>query len=421
MARMTTSWGWKAVLCSTMAVSGGGCGRVATLPDDTVDASTVAAGAGGASTIEAGAGGASTIEAGASGASTEAAGADGGAAPPGPFTAWMPCQTLTTERPPRAPHALAVSADLRWLAILDTPLHYPGDPSVGDPSSDDPTSSHEYQSVALWNLPSSAVALRLTNVDFGYDVALSPDGALVAISGDGAQVTSTRGSGALALSDSQITWGFPPPPDIPTVGSWVRNLAFSPDGSLLASGQAYGVDLFRTESGASVDKLVAKASSPGVAFSPDGLYLASSAPSLWRVADRVAIWAPQVSDPSAACAQSCVTDNWATFSPDGTLLLTQSAKFFESNSTELTWDTLTNLFDAASGAPLRSLSGDLPRRPTFSPDGRWILAGDRLIDVKSGNESALGVPAVVSLFLSDGRIAIADASGAVSLLCPLPP
>jgi WD40 repeat protein len=405
-----TSWPWKVGLCSTIAVFGQGCGRVATPADDTVDASTEAAGAGGVSTNTAGAGGASTDAAGAGGEATDAAGAGGSVATPGPFTAWTPCQTLTTELPPRAPHALAASADMRWLAILDTPLHYPGDPA--------PT-TFEFQSVALWNLPSSAVALRLTNVGFGYDVDLSPDGALVAISGDGAQITSTRGSGAQALSDSQILWGFPPPPDVPASG-WVGNLAFSPDGTLLASARSYNVDLFRADSGASVDKLVAKASSPGVAFSPDGLYLASSAPSLWRVADRAAIWAPQVSDASAGCASSCVTDNWATFSPDGTLLLTQSAKFFASND-EPSWDTLTNLFDAASGAPLRSLSGDLPRRPTFSPDGRWIVAGDRLIDVKSGQESALGVPAVISLFLSDGRIAVADASGAVSLLCPLPP
>ena len=87
----------------------------------------------------------------------------------------------------------------------------------------------------------------------------------------------------------------------------------------------------------------------------------------------------------------------------------------------LTWDTTTTLLDTASGGALRSLGADLPRRPIFSPDGRWILAGDRLIDVESGQASPLGVPAAISLFLSDGRIADADASGAVSLLCPLPP
>ncbi|HEY1535884.1 MAG TPA: WD40 repeat domain-containing protein [Polyangiaceae bacterium] len=302
-----------------------------------------------------------------------------------------------------------MSADLRWLAILDTPLRHPGEQAP---------SGFEFQSVALWNLPSSAVALRLTNVGFGYDVDLSPDGSLVAISGDGAQIVSTQGSGTRALSDSQIIWEHPPPPDVPTVGSWVGNLTFSPDGTLLASGRSDAVDLLRADNGASVDELVAKVSSPGVAFSPDGQYLASSAPSLWRVADRAVVWAPQVSDPS--CASGCLTDNWATFSPDGTLLLTQSAKLFPSND-DPSWDTLTNLFDAASGAPLRSLSGDLPRRPTFSADGRWIVAGDRLIDVKTGHESALGVSAAISLFLSDGRIAVADASGAVSLLCPLPP
>jgi hypothetical protein len=415
-----TNWPWNALLCSTIAVIGEGCGGVAVVTGDTVDASVGVAGAGNASTEVGGAGNAYAEAAGAGGASTntEAAGAGGSAAQLGPFTAWTPCQTLTTERPPRAPAALAVSADLRWLAILDTPLFQPTDTGPNP------------QSVALWNLPSSAVALRLTNVSLGFDIDLSPDGARLAISGDGVQIASTRGSGARALcpplalcsmpsSDSQIIWDYPPSPDVPTGGDRVGNVAFSPDGTLLAPGQSYDVDLFRADSGASVDQLVAKTSSPGVAFSPDGQYLASSAPSLWRVADRAAIWALQVSDPSPACASNCLTDNWVMFSPDGTLLLTQSANLFSGDN--LTWDTTTTVFDAASGAQLHSLSGDLPRRPTFSPDGRWILAGDRLIDVKSGQESTLGVPAVVSLFLSDGRIAIADASGAVRLLCPLQP
>jgi len=390
------SWVWKAILCSTMAVFGGGCGRVAARVGDAVDVSTEVGGAGGASTGSAAAG--------------------GSAVPPGPFTAWMPCQTLTAERAPRAPHALAASADRRWLAILDAPLRYPGDP--GPPVPDD----RGFQSVALWNLPSSAIALRITNVAFGFDVDLSPDGTLLAISGDGVQLTRTQGSGAQPLSDSQLTWGYPPPADVPADGSWVRNLTFSPDGSLLASGRYHDVELIRSDSGVSVDKLVSKVSSPGVAFSPDGLYFASSTPSLWRVADATSVWAHQGAGPIAACTNACITDNWATFSPDGALLLTQSAQANDLPVAHgLTWDTTTTLLDAASGTVLRSLGADLPRRPTFSPDGRWILAGDRLIDVRSGEASPLGVPAMISLFLSDGRIAVADASGAVSLLCPLPP
>ncbi len=343
-------------------------------------------------------------------ATAGATGASG--APPGPFTAWTPCQTLTSERAPRAPHALAASADLRWLAILDAPLHYPGDPALTS------ANDSEFQSVALWNLPSITVALRITNVSYGYDVDLSPDGAWVAISGDGAHVIRTLGSGARPLSNSQIVWEYPPPPDVPSDGSWVRNLAFSPDGTLLASGRYHDVSLVRTDSGVPVNKLVTKVSSPGVAFSPDGLYLASSAPSLWRVEDAMPIWAPRVSDSITACEAFCVSDHWATFSPDGTLLLTQLTQLAAPE--HVTWETTTTLLDATSGAALRSLGGGLPRRPSFSPDGRWILAGDRLIDVKSGQESPLGVPAVISLFMSDGRIAAADASGAVTLLCPQP-
>jgi WD40 repeat protein len=386
------NWVSKAVLCSTMAVFAGGCGRVARPGGNSIDESNDTAGAGGASTGPAGTAGRAAI---------------------GPFTAWSTCQTLTPLRAARAPHALAASADLQWLAMLDSPLHYEGDPA--------PAGESEFQSVALWNLPVSTAALQITKVAFAFDVDLSPDGALVAISGDGAQVMTTGGSGVQPLSDGQVVWRYPPPPDVPVDGSWVRNFAFSPDGTLLASGRYHDLELLRADSGASVDKLVSQLSSPGVAFSPDGLYFASSTPSLWKVADATAVWAPLVSDPNATCEAACVTDNWAAFSPDASSLLTQSTIRNDLTNNDLTWHTTTSLLDAASGTALRSFRRDLPRRPTFSPDGRWILAGDRLIDVKTGQESPLGVPAVISLFLSDGRIAVADASGAVSLLCPSPP
>jgi len=303
---------------------------------------------------------------------------------------------------------LVASTDGRWVAMLDSPYH-------GDLALENPDATFAYQSVALWNLPSSTVALRLTNIEYGVGLALSPDGALVVIGGDFLEVTRTQGSGARSLYDGSIIWE-KPAPFVPMSGGCMRTFAFSPDGTLLASGRNYDLDLFRTDTGASVDKLVTQLSSPGVAFSPDGLRLASSAPVLWRVAERTAVWALPTADPLANYGRGCFSDNWATFSADGTLLLTQ---FAQPTGSGPSWETTTTLFDSASGAVLRSLGGGLSRHPTFSPDARWILAGDRLFDVKSGQESPLGVAAALSVFLPDGRIAVADADGNVSLLCPL--
>lgn len=381
---------WKAAFCSLVAAYCGGCGRVAASAGDTGDPSAGAGATGGASTAAAGAGGTAT--------------------PPRLVTSWTPCQTLTAERASRMPHALAASTDLRWVAVLDTPSHYPDDPAF-----DDSANSSAYQSVALWHLPATSIALRLTNVSYGFNLALSPDGTLVAISGDGVDVTNNEGTGARALSDGPFVWRSLPP-DVPIGGSFVRSLAFSPDSTLLASGRNYDVDLFRADIGTPVDKLVTQVSSPGVAFSPNGKHLASSAPASWRVADRTAEWAPPASDPLAKCDFDCFSDNWVTFSPDGALLLTQFAHLSES----FAWDTTTTLVDAASGNVLQSFGAGLPRRPTFSPDGHWIVAGDRLIDAKTGEQSPLGVEALLSLFLSDGRILAASASGAVTLLCPRP-
>ena len=55
-----TNWTWNALVCSTIAVFGEGCGGVAVLTGDTVDASTGVAGAGDASIQTVGVGDAST-------------------------------------------------------------------------------------------------------------------------------------------------------------------------------------------------------------------------------------------------------------------------------------------------------------------------------------------------------------------------
>ncbi|HKY34687.1 MAG TPA: hypothetical protein VJN18_02005 [Polyangiaceae bacterium] len=81
------------------------------------------------------------------------------------------------------------------------------------------------------------------------------------------------------------------------------------------------------------------------------------------------------------------------------------------------FETRTQITNAATGALVQDLGTTLPRRPTFSPDGRWLSAGDRLVNLQTGVTVSLGVPATISHFLTDGRIFAADVTG-TRVLCP---
>lgn len=81
--------------------------------------------------------------------------------------------------------------------------------------------------------------------------------------------------------------------------------------------------------------------------------------------------------------------------------------------------TWTRLYDAATGAakPLPALT--FPRRPTFSPDGAWLLAGDRLLSLATNRSQTLSEQRriLTSAFTPDGKIAAGLASGEVLLYC----
>jgi WD40 repeat protein len=325
----------------------------------------------------------------------------------GPFSSWQACGSLRTDAD-RQVYALSASADGRRLAVLDTPVgvdHF--DPTVTQ------------QSVAIWDLTTMTLARRIGDVSDGswaLDVDLSPDGALLAVTGDGSRL--------VRVADGSEVWHFGPPPSVASNGSVERNFAFSPDGTLLAAGTPEEIEIFAVDGGASVTKLPAMPASPGLAFSPDGTLLASSGAALWQTAGWANLRRGATVNLDRLAAQIIFTDNWATFTPNSSAILIQFATstFMDGElvTTTLHWHTDTEILDAATGTVVKALPKDLPRRPSFSPDGRWLLAGNQLTHLETGAALTLAAASEVSVFLPDGRIAAPLADDSIQLFCPAP-
>jgi WD40 repeat protein len=144
----------------------------------------------------------------------------------------------------------------------------------------------------------------------------------------------------------------------------VDDVAFSPDGRLLATGQAdKTAQLWDPATGKHLRTLTGHDDRVwGVAFSPDGRLLAISS---WDKTAR--LW-----DPATGKHLRTLTGHddevvGVAFSPDGRLLATTSR------------DKTARLWDPATGEPLRTLTGhdDAVVGVAFSPDGRLLATGSR--------------------------------------------
>ena len=243
-------------------------------------------------------------------------------------------------------------------------------------------------------------------------LAFSPDKRLlaVAISGPSGRL-ELRDASTMRLLKTEVS-----------TQPWLSAMAFSPDGSLIATGADAGtIQLWRVVGGAHVGMKplgvpLATTNTPGVggiggvAFSPDGRVLASSdgtgALQLWDVAKRRALDAP--------LARPLGGMNGIAFSPDGRTMASA-----DNDSTVRLWPVARNRQGSVS------LVGhtDGVDVVAFSPDGTTLASAGfdrtvRLWDVASGQQLGApfgGLTGVVKnlAFSPDGRTLIAASSDGV--------
>ena len=184
---------------------------------------------------------------------------------------------------------------------------------------------------------------------------------------------------------------------------YVRSVAISPDGRLVASGFLYeGIKVWEVDSGVPLRSLRGhSASVNSIAFSPDSQWLVSGS------RDRtIKLWDVYAgSEIRTLDAQDCGEVRAVTFSPDGLWLASGST------------DSLVRLWRVITGREVQPMKGhEGPVTSTvFSPDGRYIASGslDRTLklweadtgrEVKTFEGHTAGVASLA--YSPDGRLLV---------------
>ena len=226
----------------------------------------------------------------------------------------------------------------------------------------------------------------------------SPDGTLLAVSGTARGVFWADGRPALLA----------PPPKI-THGCHYSHFAFSNDGRWLAGGGGdFAVDVLDAKTLATVAQLPSSSCNAAAAFSPDGMFLATSAAEIYRVQDWSRVTPERL---NSETVRDGALDG-AAFMPDGRELVITRCAVGQIPYTTCSLDLWT-----AGGRPegiALPLNGS---RPDFSPEGDWLVVAGAVMPLGTQQWQPLAANVGPAAFLPNGDIIASRLDGAITRFC----
>jgi|GEM_PF-3030945 len=258
----------------------------------------------------------------------------------------------------------------------------------------------------------SSTAWAIFAGDITFIGEISTDGKWATAAGDNRAVFSA--------TDGRLIWPSPAPNDFRCLGS---RLTVSPKGTWAAGASYAGtMDVFSladtTRAAWSPVATLPTACFGSAAFSRDERTLATSAPALYRFDPTGTAWNPVWShftgtSPSPPSGLSGDSSSDVRFSPDETLVLVSHC------DAEAALRCRATLYDTATGTVARALPALTAPRPSFSPDGSWIVAGSTLLHLPSNDTRSIApaLSTIAAVFTPDGDIVGGSDDGALVRYC----
>ncbi len=239
--------------------------------------------------------------------------------------------------------------------------------------------------------------------DDSWNVALAPDGQVLAVSGD--NVAFFRRGGTF--------WGTEAPPPSANLNCLSADWNFSPLG-MWTAGTHYAdrVELRDTTDFQVRTTLPTSNCGGGVAFSADGSKVVTASLELFETQGWTRLW--NAASAGVHSGSDPLGEDAVQFSPDGSeLAVTRCGRANEVYCS-------TERHAAADGQLLGEVAGLLGRRARYSPEGHWLLSENHLLHLPTGMGLELPPGALEALFTPDGDIIAGEGGGSLVRYCRSP-